>query len=70
LNRPSAAGKLPEILEPKRYYGIRLYGKNAEKFIDFVRPHADLDKSGMAYKFDLTLRGPLDNKHTRPRINS
>jgi len=58
-----------KLKEPKRYYGIRLYGKNAEKFIDFVRPHADLNKSGMAYKFDLTLRGPLDNKHTRPRIN-
>ncbi len=56
-----------ELPEPKRFYGIRLYGENAEKFLDFIRPHVDWKASGMGYKADTTLRGPLDNKHTRRR---
>ena len=51
--------------KPKHFYGIRLYGENAEKFLTYIRPYVDWEKSGMSYKQDTTLRGPLDNKHTR-----
>ena len=52
---------------PKKFYGIRLYGDNAVKFIEYIKPYVDITKSGMGYKFNMTLRGPLDNKHTRSR---
>lgn len=56
-----------ELSEPKRFYGIRLYGENVEKFLAFIFPHVDWEVSGMAYKADTSLRGPLNNKHTRRR---
>ena len=49
----------------KVYHGIRLYGDNAVKFLDAIRPYVDLEETEMAYKFNISERGPLDNKHTR-----
>lgn len=62
LSRSTFGKKLDE---PRRLFGIRLYGENAEKFLEFIRPFVDWRKSGMAYKMNTTVRGPLDNKHTR-----
>jgi len=56
------------LLIPKRAYGIRLYGDNAIKFLNYIKPYVDLEKSGMGYKFNTSLRGPLNNKHTRKRV--
>jgi len=67
VSKRTFGGKLLKI--PKIYYGIRLYGENAEKFLEFIRSHVNLKESGMSYKFNLTMRGPLDNKHTRRRLD-
>jgi hypothetical protein len=53
--------------KPERFFGIRLYGDNAEAFLSYIHLHVDWLESGMGYKTDTTVRGPLDNKHTRRR---
>jgi len=56
-----------ELSEPRKYFGIRLHGDDVETFLSYIRPSVDWIRCGMSYKADTTLRGPLDNRHTRRR---